>query len=224
MPHDDQAKAEMIEEFRRIYHENESILGEINNFEINYHSYGSVQWYTRDSFIWRTINQILRLSDVDSMIKLRYILTDLYLHLNQSYKQTHSSYFQSTSEVFYRGQIMSNKEFYSFRENQGKIISINIFLSTTTSMQIALMYAGQYSPIDELTSVVFIIERDSPVLTRPYANISFYSLFPDEDEVLFSMGSIFRIGNIRQMPDADHIWIIHLKMTDQKDYRFKETT
>jgi hypothetical protein len=73
-----------------------------------------------------------------------------------------------------------------------------------------------------MTSVVFSIERDSLVRTRPYANISRYSLFPDEDEVLFGMGSVFRIGNIREMPNADNIWIIHLKMTDQRDYRFTE--
>jgi hypothetical protein len=82
------------------------------------------------------------------------------------------------------------------------------------------MYAGKYHGNSDMTSVVFSIERDSLVRTRPYANIREYSLFPDEDEVLFSMGSIFRIGNIRQLPNSDNIWVIHLIMTDREGYRF----
>jgi hypothetical protein len=224
MPHTPESKAEMIEEFRRIYNEDPVILREIDDFEMNYHSNAAVQWYTKDSFVCRTINQILRSSDVDRMFKLRYILTDIYDHLNQSSKQRHSFSYQTYPEIYYRGQIMSNKQFDNFKELQRNIISINTFLSTTTSMQIALMYAGKYHGNPDMTSVVFNIERDSLICTRPYANISRYSLFPDEDEVLFGMGSVFRIGNIREMPNADNIWIINLKMTDQRDYRFTENS
>jgi len=224
MPHTPESKAEMINEFRRIYNGNELILYEIDNFENNYHSNAAVQWYTKDSFVCRTINQSLRSSDVDTMIKLRYILIDIYSHLNQSCEQRNSSFFRSSSEIYYRGQIMSNKQFENLKELQGNIISINTFLSTTTSMQIALMYAGKYQGNPDMTSVVFSIEIDSLLRTRPYANISRYSLFPDEDEVLFGMGSVFRIGNIRQLPNADDIWVIDLIMTDQQDYRFVKTS
>jgi len=216
MTHTSQSKTEMIDEFRRIYNGNELVLGEIDNFENNYHSNAAVQWYTKDSFVCRTINQALRSSDADTLVKLRYILIDIYAHLKQSH------FYQSQREIYYRGQIMSNKQFENLKELQGNIISINTFLSTTTSMQIALMYAGKYHGNSDMTSVVFSIEKHSPVETRPYANISRYSLFPDEDEVLFGMGSVFRIGNIRELPNADNIWIIHLKMTDQRDYRFTE--
>jgi len=224
MPHTSESKSEMIDEFRRIYNGNELILCEIDNFETTYHSNAAVQWYTKDSFICRTINQALRSSNIDTMFKLRYILIDIYDHLNQSHKQKHSLFYQSPPEIYYRGQIMSNKQFDYFKELQGNIISINTFLSTTTSMQIALMYAGKYHGNSDMISVVFSIEKDLLISTRPYANISRYSLFPDEDEVLFSMGGVFRIGNIREMPNADNIWIIHLKMTGQQDYRFTETS
>jgi hypothetical protein len=118
---------------------------------------------------------------------------------------------------------MSNKEFDYFKELRGNIISINTFLSTTRSMQVALMYAGKYHGNPLMTSIVFSIEKDFPVNTRPYANISAYSLFPDEEETLFAMGSVFRIGNIRQLPNSNDVWIIHLKMTDQNDPKFIKT-
>jgi len=222
MEHTSESKAEMLAEFRRLYSDNQVILAEIDEFENTYHSHTAVQWYTRDSFVWRTINQALRTSNVDAMFKLRHILTDIYTHLNDVYQQKHSYYRGSVTEIYYRGQVMSSKEFESFQALRGSIISINTFLSTTTSMQIAMMYAGKFHENPDLISVVFSIEADAVAHTRPYANISHHSLFPDEDETLFAMGSIFYIGNIRQLPDADNIWIIYLKSVDLRDYRLRE--
>jgi len=223
MEHTSESKAEMLAEFRRLYSDNQVFLAEIDEFENTYHSHKAVPWYTRDSFVWRTINQALRTSNVDAMFKLRHILTDIYTHLNDVYKQNHSYYYRrSVTEIYYRGQVMSSKEFESFQALRGSIISINTFLSTTTSMQIALMYAGKFHENPDLISVVFNIEIDSGIHTRPYANISHHSLFPDEDETLFAMGSVFRVGNIRQLPDADNIWIIHLKSVNLQDYRLSE--
>ncbi|UJR32556.1 hypothetical protein I4U23_020017 [Adineta vaga] len=216
VPHTYESRQEMITEFRRLYSDDETILAEIDQFEIEYIPHAAVQWYTRDSFVCRTINQTLRESNVDAMFKLRYILTDIYTHLNESYRQNNwleRSGLPST-ETFYRGQLMSYQEFNSFKELRGSVISINTFLSTTTSMQIALMYANIFQNNSDDISVVFSIESDSISKIRPYANISRYSMFPDEDEVLFAMGSIFQIGNIRELPDAENVWIIYLKTYD----------
>jgi hypothetical protein len=222
MPHLSESKADMFAEFRRMFSDNQTVLADIDNFETNYHSHTAVQWYTSDSFVWRTINQALRSSNVDVMFKLRHILTSIYSHLNESYRQSHS--YNQPMETLYRGQLMSCKEFDYFKELRGSIISINTFLSTTTSMQVALMYANQHYENPDLISVVFNIETNPGADTRPYANISRHSLFPDEDEVLFAMGSVFRIGVIRQLPNADHVWVIYLKTIDQQDYQFSSTS
>ena len=220
MPRTSESKTEMIAEFRRQFHDNASVLIDIDYFEHAYNSHAAVQWYTRDSFVWRSINQALRLSDTNIMFKLRYILTDLYAHLNQSYLQSHGFLRLATVDRFYRGQLMSSNEFDSFKELRGSTISINTFLSTTKSMQIALMYAGKYHENSDLVSVVFTIEADQEAQIRPYANISHYSLFPDEEETLFAMGSVFHIGNIRLLPNADNIWVIYLKTISKNDPRF----
>ncbi|CAF3499145.1 unnamed protein product [Rotaria sp. Silwood1] len=223
MPHTLESKVEMLAEFRRTFNDNQEILAQIDNFENTYHSNAAVQWYTRDSFVWRTINQALRSSNVDAMFKLRYILTDLYDHLKESYQQTHQSLWKTKLETYYRGQLMSSEEFDIFKSLHGNIISINTFLSTTASMQIALMYAGEYNENSDLVSVVFSIETNSQALVRPYASISHYSMFQDEEETLFAMGSVFRIGNIRQLLDADNVWVIHLITISEDDYRFDVT-
>ena len=222
MPHTDDSKAEMIAELRRIFEGDPTALGEIGNFEETYRSYAAVQWYTRDSFVWRTLNQVLRSSDVEAMFKLRYILTDIYAHLSQTHEQRRRQFRPNTKEMHYRGQVMFRKEFDAVGELRGSIISINTFLSTTSSMQIAMMYAGQYLENADLVSVVFSIETNPQQQTRPYANISQFSMFPDEDEVLFAMGSAFRVGSVRLLPDSENIWLIKLHAVDEIDYVFDQ--
>jgi hypothetical protein len=215
MPYTLESKEDMLAEFRRIYSDNQVTLAEIDNFEKTYQSGAVVQWCTCDSFVWRTINQALRLSNVDAMFKLRYILIDLYAHLNNSYKQKRRSFRQLTTKKFYRGQLMSSIEFDSFKKLRSSTISINTFLSATTSMQIARMHAGRYDENSDLISVVFSIGADPEAHTRPYANIAHYSMFHDEAEILFAIGNVFRIGNIRQLLNSDNVQIIHLKTIDQ---------
>ena len=223
MSHTPESKAEMIAEFRRQFHDNASVLIDIDSFENAYHSHGAVRWYTHDSFVWRSVNQALRLSDINMMFKLRYILTDLYTHLNESYRQAHWFLPLTIVDRFYRGQLMSINEFDSFKELRGSTISINTFLSTTKSMQIALMFAGEYHKDSDFVSVVFNIEANQEEQIRPYANISLYSLFQDEEETLFAMGSVFHVGNIRPLANVDNVWVIYLKTIGKNDPRFTKS-
>ncbi|CAF3618756.1 unnamed protein product, partial [Rotaria sp. Silwood2] len=100
------------------------------------------------------------------MFKFRHILTDIYQHLNMSYKQNHSWNSSSSNEIFYRGQLITNEDFDYLKQIRGSIISMNTFLSTTKSIQVALMYAGRYLNNKDMASVVFIIEKDPWLNTR----------------------------------------------------------
>lgn len=210
-PHTAEARSEMIEEFRRIYDDNENTLAQIQQFENTYHSDMALQWYTRDSFLYRIINQALRTCNVELMFKMRYFLIDLYvqlMHLCPSNRNFHFTSY-STREQFYRGQSMFQHEFEYFQKIIGQIISINTFLSTTLSLQVASAFANQS---DDMISVIFYIEIDRDIRNkRPYGNISNFSSFLDEEEVLFAMGSIFRIESI----ENDQVPIIHLSLVDQ---------
>jgi hypothetical protein len=216
-PHTDEAKAVMIEELRRIYSDNEATLAEIDIFAQTYHSNSAIQWYTRDSFLFRLINKILRLSDAEMMFKLRYFLTDLYVQLGDLYEQTYTLYNTSKFEKLYRGQLISKTEFEYIKQLQNHIISINTFLSTTASLQIALAFvSGSSNNIDSIP-IVFCIETKSYVKhKRPYANISSFSICRDEEEVLFAMGSLFRIQSIEKLDRMNSITVIYLQMIDQQ--------
>jgi hypothetical protein len=217
-PFTDQSRAEMMAEFRRLYNDNESVLAEVDIFEKTYYTNSALQWYTRDSFLFRLINKALRSSDAEMMFKMRYFLTDLYLQLDGLYKERQYSNFLPMKEKLYRGQIMSKTEFEYFKQLQGQVISINTFLSTTTSLQVALLFANSSLNNNDFIPIVFCIETNPYVQhRRPYANISSFSVFNEEDEVLFSMGSLFHIQYIKRLDRMDNIPIIYLQMIDQQE-------
>lgn len=217
LPYTSHSRAEMINQFRRMYADVPSTLAEINYFDRNYTCNTALQWYQRDSFLFRTIDQTLRLSSVELMFQLRYFLTDLYLQLFQLHRQTRNRHQYYPCNKFYRGQIMSTKEFRSFQQLQGHVISINTFFFTKTSLQAALSSTNTFFYGENYLPVIFCIIIDPYVTNeRPYANIShFSSSRGDDEEVLFSMGSIFSIEQIEYVGHNNHrIPMIHLETID----------
>ncbi|CAF4020305.1 unnamed protein product [Rotaria sordida] len=220
MPHTKESCDEMIVECRRFYHDNVPALTEINTFNQSYNSNIALQWYSRSGFLYRRINQVLRSNNIDGMFKIRYFLKDLYTQLNELYRQENlcNSHQQQDIIMVYRGQHMSKAEFEYFQKIQGNIISINTFLSTTKSFQTALDFANSSMENNDMIPIMFFIKiHQFYEYVRPVANISKFSVFPDEEEVLFAMGSIFRVENIDMINTIDNIPIIYLTLMDIKE-------
>lgn len=74
---------------------------------------------------------------------------------------------------------------------------MNGFLSTTYNMEIARqIFAGDRQNRPDYESVVFEFCIDEKTMSRIYADISSFSQFPSEEEVLFSIGSIWKLDSI----------------------------
>jgi hypothetical protein len=212
----------MIDELRRVSSDNDIFLRQIDDFEQNYHSNAAIQWYTRDSFLYRLINRALRYEDIELIIKYRFFIIDLYQKLDELHQQIIHLNNQSepTISTYYRGQLIPSNEIDQFKKHVGSLVSINTFFSTTLSFDIALMFAGTSTSegITKNKPVIFCIEVESSIKhTRPYANINSYSAHEDEDEVLFALGSVFSIEKVYTLTIYDTVQVIHLKMIDEKD-------
>ena len=97
----------------------------------------------------------------------------------------------------YRSQMMSSDELDDLKQHIGQFISINSFFSTSTNRTTALFFLGDTTSLIDLERVLFEIDADPKmVTTKPFADISKYSDFTDESEVLFMIGSIFRLKSI----------------------------
>ncbi|CAF4790259.1 unnamed protein product [Rotaria sp. Silwood1] len=194
---------------RKEYQGNEEHLRRVQQFQNEYSSEKSLLWYTKNSFVYRMLNKALRIQNVDVLFLFRFLIRDLAQQLKK-----HQC---SSSESVYRGQSMGKTEIDKLHESIGKMISINSFLSTTRDREVAKMFADK--SID-LEAVLFEININSLLDgIKPFADVSSFSDFPQEKEILFMLGSIFRIDNVYQ--DENGMWIIQLNLCSDHDRDLK---
>jgi len=72
---------DLIEECRLIYQDNPKQISVINEFEQDYEPDYCIWWYTRDSFLYKMINQALRTENIAIIWKFRFFIRDLYHQL-----------------------------------------------------------------------------------------------------------------------------------------------
>ncbi|CAF1141835.1 unnamed protein product [Adineta steineri] len=214
----DFARQEMIEICRSKYENSSNDLDKISEFERSYQHSQAIEWYTTNSFLYRLLHQALRMEDIDTIFKLRYYIYDLHNQL----AQLHTSYLRSLPSdqpilTLYRGQRMKTTELTRLQENINKFISTNGFLSTTHNVAAAIFFAGDgcLNDLDEEISVLYQITIDTSVPhSIPFAKIQYKSIFQDEDEVLFSMASVFRIDDVEKY---GALWVVELTLINKED-------
>ncbi|CAF2770384.1 unnamed protein product [Rotaria sp. Silwood2] len=212
------AKADLIDLSRKSYDENESEQEKITEFNTCYESQNAIFWYTRNCFLFRLMNQAFRTEDIDNIFKFRFFIVDLYQQLLTLYTVQR---FPSTL-ILYRGQSLGLTELEHLKENIGQLISMNTFLSTTTCKEVASIFAGDGTNRPACQrSVLFVMTIDTTLChkSKPFADVSRHSYMKDENEILLSMGTIFRIVSV---DIEDNVWIVKLTFTEQEDKRLIE--
>ncbi|CAF3860893.1 unnamed protein product [Rotaria sp. Silwood1] len=182
---------------RTIHHDNTSELKDIDYLEKHYDAEKAIEYYTKPWFLFRTVNQICRTENIKDIYKFRIYISDLHQKLNQLSMEQERNNIKSSLEKVYHGKPLSGSVLQQLIDNKDHLISMNGFLSTTSDSKICNIYAGVEELIDEgYKGVLFVFEIDK-VIKQPYADISKFSTIPDEAEILFSLGTIWRIKSIR---------------------------
>ncbi|CAF0879609.1 unnamed protein product [Didymodactylos carnosus] len=190
----------MLDCCRYHYRNNPSQLRLIDEFDERYKSEHAISWYTRDSFLYRIINKALRTENIDALIRLRYFIIDVCTMLKLKHDEQQQQ--QQKSKV-YRGLKLTDAEIEQLKLNIGRIISRNGFLSTTPSSTIAEMFAANV--IFEIEINKLLSEQNNII----YADISSLSYMQDEEEILFDLGTIFRVISVTYS-DNRRLWIVSL--------------
>lgn len=202
---------DMLEVARAHYCSDPVELNKINEFARDYRSTNSILWYTNDSFVYRLLNRAFRTQDIRIIFTFRFFILDLYRQLADEARGA-----MTLSKKAFRGQFLPVEELNIIRNSIGGLISTNTFLSTTTDSSVAAIYAGEGSRLPSHASVVFEIDlKSSDIATsfeRPFASIVRHSSKKDEKEILFSMGTIFRVISVEEY---DSTWLICLQMETQ---------
>ncbi len=210
----DDSKQQLITLCNHEYQNNGVQLSLIREFDNEYTSDQALWWYIRDSFLYRMLNKALRVQNIDLLILFHSLITDIYQQLKDN---------QCLSPIHvYRSQIISDDELNTLRESIGKFISINSFLLTSTNHHAVLGFLRDCHVLDGLHRVLFEIDADPAVITsRPFANISSFSNVENEDEVLFMVGSVFRLVDIHR-DDDEQLWMVRIKLCGDDEYKLNE--
>ena len=211
---DHQTQIEQFAEFRRLRYENNKDESEmIDSFECNYLKHTPIWWYTLESFIYRMLNHALRTVDIDILIKMKFFIQDI----NEQIKQRHSQLnIAKESFTVYRGQGIFNDEFENLRKKPAcSLLSFNAFLSTSTAKSVSEDFARNNLGSCDKQALLFEIKIDPSISSVPFTPIKDLSDVPGEEEILFSMGSIFRIDGMKEIEKG--FWKIYLSSTNDND-------
>ena len=216
------AKEELINLCRESYAGNAAILDVLKEFDRDYTPTTALFWYTKQSCFYRIINKALRQHDVETLISCCFFIIDL----NEQLKREQITFLTTASKEgllrVYRGQLLTTAELHRMQENLGEFLSMNSFLSTSQSEETALMFTTTIGQCpSDIRPVLFRIEIDTRMDTKPYSNISHLSQFSDENEVLIMAGAMFRIISMT-MDSEKQIWIVNLSMCSENEHELRE--
>ncbi|CAF1026034.1 unnamed protein product [Adineta steineri] len=185
----------------------------INDFETGYDKEKTpIEWYTMEGFLYRMLNEALREVNIEVLMKMAFFIRDLHKQIKQRHLEPSIAKIPST---IYRGQGMFNRDFEKLKKSQGGFLSFNNFLSTTCKEHVARGFAERSRDKLEKTPILFEISIDPSIVTVPFSLIMDLSKFPDEEEILFSTSTVFRIDKIQKV--ENRLWKVNLTYTNESD-------
>ena len=219
---------EHIEEFadycRKQFAGNDHELKNIQKLGRTYQDESPILWYTREGFLYRMLNRGLRVMDVDIIIKMGFFIRDLHRHIERLHKEQYGIHHAGKTFTVYRGQVLSQVAFDQLMNTNGGLISFNNFLSTSRNRDTSLSFAHNSLVDSNSVGIVFVMTIDPSKSTTPFASIDDESYFEEEDEILFSMHTVFRIHDIKQMAGNQSLFQVDLILTSDNDKELRALT
>ncbi len=182
-------KTQFVSLCKEKYKNNETELRIIQEFEHTYSSTRSLSWYTRNCFIHRILNKALQIQNISLLLNCLFFIRDIQqqIELNKS----------SSIHQVYHVQLISKEELGILYKSLGQFISINTFLSATSDRQQALSILQDSETSGNILKVLFEIDTNPQIHSiKPFADLTSLSYSSNTKEILFTMGSIFRLDNL----------------------------
>jgi tetratricopeptide (TPR) repeat protein len=208
---------------RNLYNDNVGQLTIINEFERNYCPESSIWWYTRECFTYQMLNRALRTLEGDTIVNMGFFIHDLHRQIEGLHKKQVRSY-QGKSFVVYRGQGLSTTDFEKLQNTMGGLMSFNNFLSTSKKREVSFRFTKCASRKTDMVGILFKMVIDPLVSSTPFAAIRDVSYFKTEEEILFSMHTVFRIGEITGMDKNNPLYQVELTLTADNDEQLRTLT
>ncbi|CAF1209150.1 unnamed protein product [Adineta ricciae] len=218
LPTDEQAKEEMLRFCSDYYQSNPREERIIQQYRKSNNERTAIRWYTRNTFFFKLANHALRTEDMLLVYRFRYWLKLLCSAIECEHKKQKDD----QTWTLYSGFRLHKDELERLKQSVGNLISINSFLSTSRNINVAHIFAGTGIIEDHLARVRLHIEVNPTRLQSVFcADIRRMSQFSQEEEVLFSLGSTFRIISM-DYDDTNQHWVFYLNATDDRSDLIRE--
>ncbi|CAF1325312.1 unnamed protein product [Adineta steineri] len=209
---------------REIFNGNPTELQLIDEFERDYRPKRAIWWYTHECFTYKMLNQALRTMDADIIINMGFFLSDIHQQIQRLYEQQVSSY-GGNSFVVYRGQGLMKPDFEKLQKAEGGLMSFNSFLSTSKNKKVSFEFALRALLKPDTVGILFIMPIDPYIKSTPFASITELSYSEaQEEEILFSMHTVFRVNAIKQIGNKNQLYQVELQLTSDQDQQLRLLT
>lgn len=215
-----------VDQSRKHYAKNPGALQTINDMGEFYTPYAAIYIYSSDTIMYRLVNRALRRQAMNAILDFRFFLLDIRNQLQSAHREFLDGITEiGTLKKFFRGQSMSHNEIKELEKKHidGTLITTNSYLSTSEDIVVAQTFQGL--PTKDTVCVLFEIIakiKDPNIPQRkPFARIDKHSKFGKaEREVLFSIGSFFKIDKIYE--ESPSCWIIQMTFIDEDESEKQE--
>ncbi|CAF1405332.1 unnamed protein product [Adineta steineri] len=199
-------------------------IEDIKRLESEYQKKTPIYWYTCQMFLYPMLNRALRLIDGDIITRMGFFIGDLHRQIEQLHQEQYAGTTAADSFTVYRGQGLSTGDFEKMSKTKGGLISFNNFLSTSKDRDVSYAFAESNHVNPDLFGILFAMKVDPSQLTSPFASITGISKFQGEEEVLFSMHSVFRIQGIKHMSGNNRLYEVNLTLSADNDPELSRLT
>ena len=207
-------KENAVEEFISYFRKDKNCMVSEENLRIfkdTYTNHPPTYWYSKESFLFETLNRSLRNQDTQMLIKMAFFLKDLHRRIETLHAKGSKG-----SKTLYRGQVLPLSELEKIKKRIGGLLSFNSFLSTDTQSNVAFGFAEGSGKRAGMVQIIFTLNIDPSNSSIPYASIAADSRFSkSENEVLLSMHSVFRIDSVDELTPES--WMVTLSSTTDDD-------
>ncbi|CAF3923871.1 unnamed protein product [Rotaria sordida] len=215
LEYNDKSIDDIVTYSRDKYSDNHEELKKIEMFHTKYTTQSPIWWYTNECFIYYMLNWSLREQEFDVIIRMAFFICDLHRHIEKLHSEQSKS-FQNKFTV-YRGQSMTSENFEKLKQAQSGLISFNQFFSTSIDENVSLGFAEKTLNEQGSVGILFIIAVDPSISSAPFASINGISYYSTENEILFSMLTVFRISEIKPSSINNQLWYVNLASTSNND-------
>ena len=179
----------------------------------------AINWYTKNSCFYRFVNEAFRKLNTCEIFHFRYLIAIIF---NQLTKLSQIQKAQQTERFHcYRGQYLDRLLVEKIKEHCGHFLSFKSFLSTSTEKKKAKVFCSRHSD-SHLKAVLFKITVDPEMAEDAiFADIHTVSAYRQEKEILFSVGTIFRIDSVTY-DESDNKYRINLSLCNKSEFLINE--